>query len=126
MARPRSKHPTNSELAILQVLWRGGPLTVRQVHDAVAAESGVSYTTVLKTMQIMLDKGLLTRDASKRQHVYRANVTEKKTQLQIVREVLNRAFEGSLAKLVLGAIESKATTAEELQEIQKILKEHAK
>ncbi|MGN6134356.1 MAG: BlaI/MecI/CopY family transcriptional regulator [Aureliella sp.] len=126
MARPRSKHPTNSELAILQVLWRGGPLTVRQVHDAVAAESGVSYTTVLKTMQIMLDKGLLTRDASKRQHVYRANVTEKKTQLQIVREVLNRAFEGSLAKLVLGAIQSKATTAEELQEIQKILKEHAK
>lgn len=126
MARPRSKHPTNSELAILQVLWRGGPMTVRQVHDAVAAESGVSYTTVLKTMQIMLDKGLLTRDASKRQHVYRANVTEKKTQLQIVREVLNRAFEGSLAKLVLGAIESKATTAEELQEIQKILKEHAK
>lgn len=126
MARPRSKHPTNSELAILQVLWRGGPMTVRQVHDAVAAESGVSYTTVLKTMQIMLDKGLLTRDASKRQHVYRANVTEKKTQLQIVREVLNRAFEGSLAKLVLGAIQSKATTAEELQEIQKILKEHAK
>jgi BlaI family transcriptional regulator, penicillinase repressor len=126
MARPKSTHPTNSELAILQILWRSGPMTVREVHDAVAAESGVSYTTVLKTMQIMLEKGLLARDPSRRQHIYRARVTQKKTQLKILRDVLDKAFEGSVAKLVLGAIQSKATTEEELKEIQKIIEEHAK
>jgi predicted transcriptional regulator len=126
MARPKATFPTNSELAILQVLWQRGPLTVREVHDVVAGTSGVSYTTVLKTMQIMLEKGLLTRDPSQRQHIYRAVVTQKKTQLRIVRDVLEKAFEGSLAKLVLGALQSNSVNDKELAEIRKILEEHKK
>lgn len=124
MARPASSHPTASEYAILQVLWDRGPLTVRDVHEAVSSESGVSYTTTLKTMQIMHGKGLVKRNTSQRSHVYSAAVSQQSTQGQLLKRVLNMAFGGSIARLVQGAIQNKAASKEELKEIQRLIEEH--
>lgn len=126
MARPTTSHPTSGEFAILKILWDRGPLTVRDVHTAIAAQSGVSYTTVLKTMQIMLEKGLVSRDDSQRSHVYEAAVSQQTSQSQLLRKVLDMAFEGSIAKLLQGAIQSRAASAKELREIQKLIEEHQK
>jgi BlaI family penicillinase repressor len=126
MARPVTPHPTNSEYAILQLLWNRGPMTVRDIHSTVAAESGVSYTTTLKTMQIMHSKGLLTRDESERSHVYSAAVSQQSTQSQLIRRLLDMAFGGSISNLVQGAIQGKAASARDLREIQKLIEEHGK
>ena len=123
MARPASPHPTASEYAILQVLWDRGPMTVRDVHEGVSSESGVSYTTTLKTMQIMYRKGLVKRDTSQRSHVYSAAVSQQSTQGQLLRKVLSMAFGGSIARLVQGAIQSKAASKADLMEIQKLIEE---
>ena len=126
MARPATPHPTSSEFGILRVLWDRGPLTVRDVHTSVAAASGVSYTTVLKTMQIRLEKNLLTRDDSQRSHLYEAAVSQQSTQSQLLKRVLDLAFEGSITKLLQGAIQSRAASAKELREIQKLIEEQQK
>jgi len=97
---------------------------VRDVHGIVSEESGVSYTTVLKTMQIMIDKSLLKRDDSQRSHLYSAAVNQTVAQTQLLKRVLDMAFEGSIAKLVQGAIQGRAASAKELNEIQKLIKEH--
>ena len=114
-----TRKPTDAELAILRVLWTRGPSTVRQVAAAMDREAG--YTTVLKLLQIMTEKALVTRDESARTHVYAAAYTEDQTQQQLVLDLVERAFDGSAAKLVLQALASKKATPEELDEIRKLL-----
>jgi predicted transcriptional regulator len=117
--KPFGRKPTDSELAILRVLWTRGPSTVRQVAEVLGRETG--YTTVLKLLQIMTEKELVVRDESERTHVYQAAYTEDQTQRQLVSDLLDRAFDGSAAKLVLQALSSNTTSAQELEEIRKLL-----
>ena len=118
MKRPLKK-PTDAELGILSVLWERGPSTVRQVAEVLGREAG--YTTVLKLLQIMTEKGLVIRDEAARTHVYAAAYSEDQTQRQLVSDLLDRAFGGSAAKLVLQALASSKATPEELAEIRKLL-----
>jgi predicted transcriptional regulator len=113
--------PTDAELAILRVLWERGPSTVRDVTDALQAARGTGYTTALKLMQIMTDKGLVRRDDSKRTHVYVAVAPAEETQQQLVGDLLERAFGGSAQQLVLQALSSKKASKAELAEIRKLL-----
>ena len=117
--KPSGRKPTDSELGILRVLWTRGPSTVRQVATVLDREAG--YTTVLKLLQIMTEKGLVVRDESERTHVYQAAYTEDQTQRQLVSDLLDRAFDGSAAKLVLQALASNKTSPEELDEIRRLL-----
>jgi predicted transcriptional regulator len=119
--RPR---PTDSELAILRILWERGPATVRQVHDALAGTRDTGYTTTLKLMQIMADKGLVKRDESARTHVYAAVATEAQTQRQLVKDLVDRAFGGSAAALVMQALNADGATPDELREIRKLIDDH--
>ena len=121
-AMPR---PTNAELAILRVLWESGPSTVRQVHEALAAGGGraVGYTTALKLLQIMTDKGLVVCDTAARAHVFTAGVSETATQRRLVTELVDRAFGGSALRLVQQAVASKRVSAQELREIRRFLDE---
>ena len=114
-----TKLPTDSELGILRVLWERGPSTVREVHEALGDGSG--YTTVLKLMQIMTEKGLVVRDESQRAHVYSAQATQQKTQRQLVTDLVDRAFGGSPAQLAMQALSSKKTSPEELAELRRLL-----
>jgi len=116
--------PTDAELAILRVLWERGPSTVRQVHEALAEARVTGYTTTLKLMQIMAEKGLVTRDESARTHVYAARLTRDETQQQLVSDLLDRAFGGSAATLVLQALRAGETSADELTEIQALIDTH--
>jgi predicted transcriptional regulator len=113
--------PTDAELAILRVLWQRGESTVRQVHDVLSQEREMGYTTVLKLMQIMTEKGLVERDESERTHVYQARLTQQQTQQQLVGDLLNKAFGGSASQLVLQALSAKPASAEELTEIRQLL-----
>jgi len=118
--------PTDAELAILRVLWERGPSTVRQVHEALGEERETGYTTSLKLMQIMAEKGHVTRDESNRTHVYAAKLTRAETQSQLISDLIDRAFGGSAAALVLQALNSDATTPEEIAEIRKLIREFTK
>jgi BlaI family transcriptional regulator, penicillinase repressor len=113
--------PTDAELAILNVLWERGPSTVRDVHEALAATQATGYTTVLKLMQIMTEKGLVVRDERQRAHVYEAKSTEQRTQRQLLADLMDRAFGGSQTKLVLQALSGRKASAEELSEIRQLL-----
>lgn len=123
MARSQSNlpRPTDAELEILRVLWDVGPATVRRVHDELAAARDIGYTTVLKTMQIMTDKGLLSRDATSRSHVYEPRLKREHTQRQLIRDLVDRAFEGSASGLVMRALTDKPVDANELAEIRRLL-----
>jgi predicted transcriptional regulator len=123
MGRPRPR-PTDSELAILTILWERGPSTVRQVHEALADTRDTGYTTTLKLMQIMADKGLVTRNESARTHVYTAMASEEQTQRQLVKDLVDRAFGGSAAALVLQALSEEGATPAELREIRKLIDEY--
>ncbi len=111
--------PTDSELNILQVLWKTGAATVKQVQQKLGGDTG--YTTVLKFLQIMTEKGLVRRDESGRAHVYRATRSEDETQRQLVSGLLKRAFGGSTSRLVLQALASKKTSADDLAEIRRLI-----
>ena len=113
--------PTDAELAILRVLWRRGPSTVKEVHDELARRAPAAYTTTLKQLQIMAEKGLVSRDESQRAHLYTARLPEEQTQTQLVRDLLDRAFEGSASRLVQRALSSRPASAEELTEIRQLL-----
>jgi len=117
-ATPR---PTDAELAILSVLWQRGPSTVRDVQQVLSASQGSGYTTVLKLLQIMTEKGLVVRDESQRAHVYAAKQSERRTQRQLMGDLVDRAFGGSSAKLVLHALSERAATSEELRDIRALL-----
>src|ERR1043165_1556532 len=121
----RQALPTDAELAILGVLWRQGPATVREVHDALSPTQGTGYTTVLKLMQLMAQKGLVVRDESQRSHVYRAASAEAQTQRRLVGELMDKAFAGSAAQLVMRALSVKRASKGELDEIRKMLEELA-
>jgi len=114
-----TKLPTDAELGILRVLWARGPSTVREVHEAL--KDGTGYTTVLKLMQIMTEKGLVVRDESQRAHVYSAQATQQRTQRQLVTDLVDRAFGGSPAQLAMQALSSKKTSPEELAELRRLL-----
>jgi len=107
---------------ILRVLWDRGPSTVREVMEVLEKNRPTGYTTVLKLLQIMASKGLVERDESERSHIYCAAFTEKQTQKQLVRDLLDRAFRGSAAKLVMRALETKKASRQELREIRQLLK----
>jgi predicted transcriptional regulator len=117
------KKPTDAELAILRVLWARGPSTVRDVAVDMGREG--AYTTVLKLMQIMADKGLVRRDEAARTHVYEAAATQDDTQRQLVGDLLHRAFDGAAGKLVLRALEDGKVTPDELAEIRRLLNKRA-
>lgn len=113
--------PTDAELAILRVLWERGPSTVRQVREVLDRARPTGYTTVLKMLQIMTEKGLVQRNASARTHVYQSRLSEGETQRQLVTDLLDRAFGGSAAKLVMQALASKKASPDELREIRALL-----
>ena len=115
--------PTDGELAILRVLWSIGPATVRQVCETLNQERPLAYTTVLRLLQIMLDKGLVQRDEDQRTHVYHARESEEHTQRHMLRDLLNRAFGGSSLQLVLQALSEKPLSQEERAEVSRLLKE---
>ena len=121
MNRTPAPRPTDAELAILRILWDRGPSTVRQVHEILGRDRQAAYTTALKLLQIMTEKGLVERDERDRTHIYRARLSEETTQRQLVRDLVDRAFAGSSSKLVLQALASKRASAEELRDIQKAI-----
>jgi predicted transcriptional regulator len=123
MARHKTPGPTDRELAILRVLWERGPSTVRQVNEAISEDRSTGYTTTLKLMQIMTEKGLVVRDESDRTHVYKANVAEEQTQRQLVGDLMDRAFGGSARKLVMQALAAKEVSGGELAKIKQLLDE---
>ncbi|HEY9284144.1 MAG TPA: BlaI/MecI/CopY family transcriptional regulator [Pyrinomonadaceae bacterium] len=121
MAKQDVPRPTDAELEILNVLWQRGAATVREVHDELSARKATLYTTVLKTLQIMTEKGLVERDESQRAHLYRARLAQDETQRQLLNDLLARAFDGSASKLVMQALSSREASAEELTEIRALL-----
>jgi predicted transcriptional regulator len=108
-------------LAILTVLWQRGPSTVRDVHQALSTSQGSGYTTVLKILQIMTEKGLVVRDESQRAHVYAAKLSEGRTQRQLLGDLVDRAFGGSSAQLVLRALSERPASSDELRDIRALL-----
>ena len=122
---PEPPRPTDSELAIMRVLWARGPSTVREVLDALnqARPEPLAYTTVLRFLQIMTEKGLVLRAEKDRSHVYEPSVPEERTKKQLVRDLMDRAFGGSARELVLQALGAKQVTAKDLSEIRKLIDE---
>ncbi|MGE5296549.1 MAG: BlaI/MecI/CopY family transcriptional regulator [Solirubrobacterales bacterium] len=144
MSRKKSLGPTDRELAILGVLWNKGPCTVREVHEALDQDAQTGYTTTLKLMQIMVEKGLLVREGeesaessesratshgsrpessgpSRRGHVYRTALSEERTQKDLIQDLLDRVFAGSAAKLVMRALSARKVTPKELKRIREML-----
>ena len=121
MAPPPESLPTSSELEILQIIWQRGPSTVREVYRTLAREREIGYSTVLKFMQIMTEKGSLVRDGSVRPQLYRPAQPRQKTQRGIVRDVINRAFAGSSASLIVQALADRRSTADERRQIRELL-----
>ncbi|MDX2049506.1 MAG: BlaI/MecI/CopY family transcriptional regulator [Chitinophagaceae bacterium] len=121
MSNNKPLKPTESELEILQVLWKNGQATVREVHEELAKTKDIGYTTALKLLQIMYEKGLVTRDDSAKTHIYQPSVTREKTQKHLVGKMINTLFSGSPTQLVLQALGNHKTSKEELDEIQKML-----
>jgi predicted transcriptional regulator len=119
----RLPRPTPAELEILRVLWQRGPSTVRDVHATLSQSRHTGYTTVLKMLQIMTDKSLVSRDESQRAHVYSARLAEAQTQRQLVSDLLERAFDGSAMKLVMHALADRKTSPEEIARIRQMLDE---
>ena len=123
MKATAQNNPTPSELEILQVLWSRGPSTVREVHDILGATKQIGYTSVLKLMQIMTAKGLVTRSESQRAHVYEAGEPAEKTKQQFATDVLQRVFQGSASELMLHALAGRHSSKEELKELRRMLDE---
>jgi predicted transcriptional regulator len=118
--------PTDAELDILHLLWELGPATVRQVHERLAATKPSQYTTTLKLMQIMADKGLLERDESARSHVYRAALEREQVQQQVAGYLLDRVFGGSARSLLMGALAARKASPEELDSLRRMLQDYEK
>jgi predicted transcriptional regulator len=121
MTTIKPPRPTESELAILRVLWENGPRSVRDIQKIMNETKETGYTTVLKLLQIMTDKGLVERDESVRPQIYRPKYSQTQTQRQLLRDLTQRAFGGSVKALVLQALATKRSTADELQAIEKLL-----
>jgi len=115
--------PTKAELGILSILWERNPASVRDVHARLSELKPVKYTSVLKTMQIMFEKGMLKRDATAKAHLYRPVHTQRQTQKSLVNDLLDRAFRGSALKLVQHVLETKPASPDELAEIKRMISE---
>ena len=124
MAKRELPEPTEGELAILNILWRDGPATVRQIHESLR-DDGARYTTTLKQMQVMAEKGLLKRDDSQKSHVYSALIKESDTKRDLVSGVIDRVFDGSIRKMMLHALEARDVDEQELREIKRLLSTRA-
>ena len=122
-AKPKIPRPTPAELEILRVLWKRGPSTVREVQTELSLSRPTGYTTALKFLQIMTEKGLVRRDESQRTHIYRASLPKEETQRHLVSDLLERAFEGSAARLAAHALSTHKASPEELKEIRRLLDE---
>jgi BlaI family transcriptional regulator, penicillinase repressor len=118
--------PTDAELEILTVLWSRGPTTVREVHEAIAVRKPTQYTTVLKMLQIMAEKGLVRRNEKQRAHIYEAARPREWTQRQLAGDLLQRAFNGSAKSLMVGALSARKASREELSELRRLLDEYEK
>jgi BlaI family transcriptional regulator, penicillinase repressor len=116
--------PTDAELEILTVLWSRGPSTVRDVHETIVQRKATQYTTVLKLLQIMADKGLVERDEKERAHIYKASRPREWTQSQLAGDLLQRAFNGSAKGLILGALSARKTSKHEMTEIRRLLEDY--
>lgn len=123
MVQKSGKRPTNAELDILQVLWRSGPATVNAIQSEIQKTRPIGYTTVLKFLQIMLEKGLVTRDESRRSHVYAAKEREQVMKRSLVADLAQRAFGGSTHKLVMQALSEESLSEAEREEIEALLKQ---
>ena len=122
LMKKNTRRPTDAELTILQVLWDRGPSTVREVYKTLNSGKTVGYTTVLKFMQIMTDKGLVERDENCRPQLYRACLPREQTERQLIKDLVDRAFGGSARRLVMQALEVKKASPSELAQIEKLLK----
>ncbi|MEE4176209.1 MAG: BlaI/MecI/CopY family transcriptional regulator [Bacteroides sp.] len=123
MTLEKKFQPTESELEILQVLWEKGEATVREVYEVLEQTRDIGYTTTLKTMQIMTEKGLLGRNTSSRTHVYIPLITRENTQRQFLNKMIDGLFHGSASRLVIGALDGSKLSTKELREIQDYLKQ---
>jgi len=121
MPKPKLPRPTDFEVSILHVLWKRGPSTVREVQEEIGKDTG--YTTVLKIMQLMAEKGLVMRNEAARTHVYRATKPAEETQKHLIRDLVDRAFNGSPMKLIMQALSAKKSSPEELAELRKMINE---
>ncbi len=121
MSISKNIKPTDSELEILQILWEKKQATVREVHEQLSLNKESGYTTTLKLMQIMFEKGIVTRDDSSKTHIYMPNITKDNTQKQLVGKMVDALFGGSTSQLVMQALGSTPPSQEELNEIQKLL-----
>ena len=117
-------NPTRSELAILQILWSRGPSTVREIHEVLAKDKDVGYTSALKFLQIMTAKGLVTRTEDQRAHVYSAVQPAEKTKQQFAADVLKRVFHGSASQLMQHALSGRRSSKKEIEELRRLLDEH--
>ncbi|MCA9139066.1 MAG: BlaI/MecI/CopY family transcriptional regulator [Planctomycetales bacterium] len=123
MARPASTQPTDVELQILRILWRDGPSIARHVHDSLSATKETSYSTTVKMLSVMLEKGLLKRDDDVRPQVYRPAMPQQKTQKRILFDVIDKVYEGSVHSLMMHVLSTKKATPAELDEIRRLIDE---
>jgi predicted transcriptional regulator len=121
MSKANLPKPTEGELELLRVLWAKGSATVRELHDAVSQERALGYTTVLKLLQIMTEKGLVQRTEVGRAHVYRTTASQEETQSQLLRDLSKRLFSGSAAQLAMHALAMEPASSDELKEIRKLI-----
>ena len=122
MARPSSKYPTELELKVLKILWHNGPSTVRQMQEALAPERKLAFTSVMTTMNIMVDKGYLRRKKEGPAYVYHPRISEKATTRKMLRDLVNRAFNGSAAAVMVNLVESAKLDQAEICELRRVLK----
>ena len=123
MPRPSSTQPTDVELQILRILWEQGASTAREIHNALAGERETNYSTTVKMLSVMYDKGMVKRDAEVRPQVFQPVASQEKTQRRMLKNLIEKAYDGSAGSLVLHALSSKKTSPEELAEIRRLLGE---
>jgi BlaI family penicillinase repressor len=126
MKQPTLPKPTEAELELLRVLWSKGSATVREIHEEIAHERALGYTSVLKVLQIMTEKGLVQRAESGKAHLYRATVSQQETQSQMLRDLSDRLFSGSATQLAMHALSMQPASAQDLEEVRKILVERSR
>src|SRR5687768_12101352 len=114
--KPMSIKPTEKELEILQILWAKGPSSVKDVHEALGGEQTNGYTTILKLLQIMFEKGIVTRQKSGKLHLYKAAASQESTRQQVIDKIINTVFQGSASQMVMSALGNKKSSKEEIQE----------
>lgn len=119
--RTNYPEPTESEVEILQILWQKGSATVREVHEVLETRKDVGYTTTLKLMQIMVEKGIVDRDTSKRIHIYKPLIPQSSVENNLINKLRQKIFRGSASRLVIGALSSEPVSEEELEEIKEFL-----